>query len=109
MLYYGRMYDEDAQKQLGYLVDITEHGFMLLCEEPIAANETLHIKLELTLDISKGPWMYFTAKSLWCEPDIDPNHYNCGFEIIDIKPEDLPIIRDIISAYGFRDNQMKTG
>ncbi len=35
LLYFGRVYDETARKLLGYLVDITESGFMLLSEEPI--------------------------------------------------------------------------
>ncbi len=104
LLYYGRVYDETAQKQLGYLVDITEHGFMLLSEEPIPVGETLRLKLELTLDIAKGPFMNFTAKSMWCEADIDPNHYNVGFEIVEIKPGDVQIIQEIITVYGFRDN-----
>lgn len=104
MLYYGRVYDETAQKQLGYLVDITEHGFMLLSEEPILVGEIRRLKLELTLDISKGPYMNFTAKSLWCEADIDPNHYDAGFEIIEIRPKDVKIIQEIIQVYGFRDN-----
>lgn len=104
LLYYGRVYDETAQKQLGYLVDITEHGFMLLSEEPIPVGEIRRLKLELTLDISKGPYMNFTVKSLWCEADIDPNHYDAGFEIIEIKPKDVKIIQEIIQVYGFRDN-----
>ncbi len=104
LLYYGRVYDETAQKQLGYLVDITENGFMLLSEEPMPIGETMHLKLELTMDINKGPWMNFTAKSLWCEADISPDRYNCGFEIVEIKPKDIKIIRDIIETYSFRDN-----
>ncbi len=104
LLYYGRVYDETAQKQLGYLVDITEHGFMLLSEEQMPIGEIFHLKLELTLDISKGPFMNFDAKSLWCEEDLDPNRYNCGFEIVKIKPEDVKIIQNIIELYGFRDN-----
>ena len=104
LLYYGRVYDETAQKQLGYLVDITEHGFMLLSDEQIPAGQTLHLKLELTLDIAKGPFMNFIAKSLWCDADLNPDHYNCGFEIVEIKPEDIKIIQEIIETYGFRDN-----
>ena len=104
LLYYGRMYDETMQKQLGYLVDITEHGFMLLSDEQMPIGETMKLKLELTIDLAKGPFMIFTAKSLWSEPDIDPNRYNNGFEIVDIKPEDIKVIHEIVENYGFRDN-----
>ncbi len=104
LLYYGRVYDETAQKLLGYLVDITEQGFMLLSEEPFPTGETRRFKLETTDDIAPRPYLNFAAKSVWCEPDIDPNHYNTGFEITDLKPSDRRIIQNIIQKYGFRDN-----
>lgn len=53
LLYYGRVYDKTAQKQLSYLMDVTEHGFMLLSKEPMPVGETRHLKLELTLNIPK--------------------------------------------------------
>ncbi|MBI1794922.1 MAG: PilZ domain-containing protein [Chloroflexi bacterium] len=104
LLYYGRVYDQTAQKLLGYLVDITERGFMLLSEEPMPVGRIRELKLEVTTDIAKGPYINFTAKSLWCEPDLDPSRYNIGFEIVKIEQEDIQIIREIIAAYGFRDN-----
>ncbi|MFZ1040216.1 MAG: PilZ domain-containing protein [Anaerolineales bacterium] len=104
LLYYGRIYDETAQKLLGYLVDITESGFMLLGEEPFPIGETRRFKLEVTEDVGKRPYINFTAKSIWCEPDIDPSHFDIGFEIAEIKPDDKELILIIVEKYGFRDN-----
>jgi Tfp pilus assembly protein PilZ len=105
LLYYGRIYDENAQKLLGYLVDITEGGLMLLSDEPYPVGETGHFKLEITDDIGEHPYINFKAKSLWCEPDIDPSHYDTGFEIEEIKPDDKKLILAIVAKYGFRDNK----
>lgn len=104
LLYYGRVYDERAQMLLGHLVDITANGLMLLSEEPFPVGNTQTIKLEVTSDIAERPYLNLTVKSIWCEPDVDPNHYNTGFEILALKPEDEPIIKAIIETYGFRDN-----
>ena len=104
LLYYGRIYDETARKLLGYLVDITENGLMLLSDEPFPVGETGRFKLEVTDDIGEHPFINFKAKSMWCEPDLDPSHFDTGFEIEEIKPSDKELISAIVAKYGFRDN-----
>ncbi len=104
LLYYGRIYDEKVQKLLGYLVDITESGFMLLSEDQYPVGLTRHLKLEVTEDIGRGPYIELTAKSIWCEHDIDPARFDTGFEIVEIKPSDKDLIQTIVEKYGFRDN-----
>lgn len=104
LLYYGRVYDETEQKQLGYLVDITEEGFMLLSDNPIPVGAEHRIKLEVTTDIAPSPFIRFKAKSVWSEPDIDPKRYNNGFVITELDPADKGVIDMIIKEYGFRDN-----
>jgi len=107
LVYYGRVFDETAQKLIGNLVDITDQGFMLLSDSPFPVNETHKFKLELTDDIARRPYLNFTAKSLWCEPDLDPNHYNTGFEILQLSPGDAELIQTIVKKYGFRDNEQR--
>ncbi|HUH98019.1 MAG TPA: PilZ domain-containing protein [Anaerolineales bacterium] len=104
LLYYGRVYDENIQKLLGYLVDITERGFMLLSEEPYPVGVTQRLKLEVTEDVGQGPYINFSVRSIWCEPDIDPSHFDTGFEIEEIEPADRELISIIVEKYGFRDN-----
>ncbi len=104
LFYFGRVYDENAQKLFGYVVDLNEDGFMLLSEEPFPVGESRRLKLEITEDISENPYIIFTAKSVWCGPDIGPGHFNIGFEIEDIQPSDKALIASIVEKYGFRDN-----
>jgi hypothetical protein len=107
LIYYGRVFDETAQKLIGNLVDITDHGFMLLSDGPLPINQTHRYKLELTDDIAPHPFINFTARSIWCEPDLDPDHYNTGFEMVDLKPKDAELIQAIVKKYGFRDNEKR--
>jgi hypothetical protein len=104
LLYYGRVYDENVQKLLGYLVDITENGFMLLSEEPYPVGVTRRLKLEVTDDVGESPYINFTVRSVWSEPDVDPTHFNTGFQILEIAPSDRALILTIVEKYGFRDN-----
>jgi len=104
LLYFGRIYDESARKLLGYLVDITESGFMVLSDERFPVGETYPLKLEVTDDVGQRPFISFTGKSIWCEPDIEPSRYNTGFEIVEMGPGDREIILAIIEKYGFHDS-----
>ena len=104
LLYFGRVYEENLQRLLGYLVDITGSGFMLLSEDQYPVGVSRRLKLEVTEDIGKGPYILLTAKSIWSERDIDPTRFDTGFEIEDIKPADKELISAIIEKYGFRDN-----
>ncbi len=105
LLYYGRIYDERMYEQLGYLVDITETGMMMLSEKPFAVNESRKVRIEITDDVSSDKsYLTLSVRSIWCEPDIDPDHYNAGFEILEPSAEDIKVIKKIIEYYGFRDN-----
>ena len=77
---------------------------MLLTDEPVPVGETRRFKLEITEDVDERPYINFSAKSIWCDPDIDPSHFNTGFEIAEIKPSDKTLILTIVEKYGFRDN-----
>lgn len=104
LLYYMRVYDAETRQQIGNLVDLTPEGAMLVSENPLPTKKTYNLKLELSEDVADKPFLDFTAKSLWCQPDIEPHFFNTGFKTIKISPEDVKIIQRIVEVYGFRDN-----
>ena len=104
LLYYMRIYDAATRQQIGNLVDITPHGIMIVSEKPLPEGHTTRLRMELTNEVADKPYMEFSAHSKWCEPDIIPNMYNTGFEILDLAAEDVEIIHRIIQEFGFRDN-----
>jgi len=104
LLYYMRVYDDDSHQQIGNLVDITPVGAMVVSETPIPVKLTYHLKLELSDDISDQPFLEFTARSLWCQADVEPHFYNTGFKIVKLDPDQVGIVERIVEVYGFRDN-----
>ena len=107
LLYYMRIYDADTRQQIGHLVDITPRGIMVVSEQPLLEGQVTHMRLELTDEVADKPFMEFSVRSKWCEPDIIPDSYNSGFEILDLAPEDSTIIHHIIDQFGFRDNKLQ--
>jgi len=105
LLYYMRVYDATTRQQIGNMVDITPRGIMVVSEHPIPDEQTSRLRMELTNEVADKPFMEFSARSKWCEPDVIPDMYNTGFEILDLAPEDSKIILQIIDEFGFRDNK----
>jgi hypothetical protein len=105
LLYYMRVYDANTRQQIGNLVDITPQGIMVVSDHPLPEDKNTRLRMELTAEVSEKPFMEFSAHSKWCEPDIIPNMYNTGFEILDLSSEDAEIIQHIIKEFGFRDNK----
>lgn len=104
MLYYMRVYDTEAQQQIGNLVDLTPKGAMVVSENPLTVDKIFHLKLELSEDVADKPFLEFSAKSLWCKPDVEPHFFNTGFKILTLASEDIQIVQRIVEVYGFRDN-----
>ncbi len=105
LLYYMRVYAAATRQQIGNLVDITSEGLMVLSENTLEPGTITRLRLELTEDVATKPFLEFSARSKWCKPDITPNLYNIGFEILDLEPADEAIVQRIIATFGFRDNQ----
>jgi hypothetical protein len=105
LLYYMRIYDAISRQQIGNLVDITPGGIMVVSDHPLPEGQTTRLRMELTNEVAEKPFMEFTAHSKWCQPDVVPNMYNTGYEILDLSPEDAAIIQNINKEFGFRDNK----
>lgn len=99
--YYMRLVDNDTQKLVGHLVDISSGGLKIDSQEPIPVNKDYHLRMDLTSEIADKPTMVFIARSRWCEVDpLDPFIYNVGFQLVNIAPGDLNIINRMMEKYG---------
>ncbi len=99
--YYMRLIDNDSQDLVGHLVDISSGGIKLDSQGPIPINKDFRLRMDLTSEIADKPAMIFVARSKWCEVDpLDPFIYNVGFQLINISPADLDIIKRMMAKYG---------
>ncbi len=103
LLYYNRIFEAITKDQLGNLVEITPEGFSLVSEKSLPAGEDYHFLLELTNEIAEKPYLEFYAHSVWCREDVDATHFNTGFRITRLNPDDVEIINRIIDMYALKD------
>ncbi len=103
LMFYSRVYDRKNGKMLGYLADMTIEGAMVISEEPIPTDEVYRLRIDLPEDIYGKAYMNLEAHSVWSKPDVNPNFYMTGFQLLNVSSEDREIIQRIIQDYGFRD------
>jgi hypothetical protein len=103
LIYYLRVWEVDADRPLGHVVDITSEGMMLISEQPIPVDQTYTLELRLPHAEGSPKPMRFRAICRWSDNDINPDFYDTGFEFLQQRPEDIETIRNLIEDYGFRD------
>ncbi len=103
LIYYLKVFDKDSEHIIGFLVDITPHGIMLMSEVPIETGKVFNLKILIQSSLHKREYLNFKAKSLWCRHSINSDFYDTGFELIDTDPKAFGEIESIIDTLGFRD------
>ena len=54
-------------------MDITTQGIMMISEEPIPVGKEFSLKMQLPGTITGREEIEFSAQSLWCKKDINPD------------------------------------
>ena len=86
---------------VGDLADLSRDGFMLETLKPIPPNAEFSFRIDLPPEISRKPFIVFTARSRWSRPDrIDTRLYDAGFEIMKMDPSDTQVFELIFNQYG---------
>jgi hypothetical protein len=106
--FYMRLIDNDTQKLVGHLVDISSGGFKLDSQTPIPVEKDFRLRMDLTAEVASKPAMTFVARSKWCEVDpLDPFIYNVGFQLVNISPVDLDIFNRMMEKYGTKSDDKR--
>jgi len=103
LVIYSRVFDRKDGKILGYLGDMTPEGAMIIGEHRSEPGRVMELRFDLPelLELERDH-LDLHARSIWCNPDVDPAFVNTGFHFIDLQPEDLKIVEMLIDLYEFR-------
>ncbi len=97
---YARVYDNDSGDFLGYVCDMSPSGLMTINTDCTEADKKITLRIEVPpLPVSAKTWMYISARSAWCQPDLDPQKFNIGWQFLSTTVEDQEIISEILSNY----------
>jgi len=100
LVFYLRVFEKESAKLLGYVVDITPQGMMLISENPVEKDSEYTLTMDIGDDTEKQS-LEFKAVCKWCKVDVNPKFYAIGFHIYDISPEIVKEIEMLISDFGF--------
>jgi len=102
LIFYSRVSDGKSGRVLGYLLNITPGGAMILSEKTVDPDWLVELHIELPEELSDLRYMIITARSLWCQLDINPEFYDAGFSFMDLPAEYIGLIERLTAEYGFR-------
>jgi hypothetical protein len=103
IMYYSRIFDRRTGRVIGYIVDLTPEGAMIISEEAVEPGSIFRLRMDLPEDLSNKGYIYFEARSVWCQRDIDPNFWDIGVQLTSIEADDVALIERMVAEYGFRD------
>lgn len=98
--YFSRVVDRDSGAMLGYLVDMTTGGALLVGNIPLAPNTPLHLRIDLPEGVFNREQLDLDVTAVWCQPDGDPELYRTGLRLQTADPGDLLILGRLLSGYG---------
>ncbi len=103
LIYYLEIFDTDSNELLGHLVDITSEGLLLLSEKEMESEVNINLKLMLPHEMNEINEILVNGTSVHCSTDPNSQYVDIGFRFNGLDPVYLPIIKKLISDYGFRD------
>ncbi|MCX8044191.1 MAG: PilZ domain-containing protein [Desulfobacterota bacterium] len=103
LIYYLKVTDRQSGKLIGFLVNITPEGIMIMSEEPIPVGKLFHLQILVPSETDEKAHLQFDARSKWCERSVNTDFYDTGFELLNVTSRDFLAIEKIIAELGFED------
>ncbi|RFA26978.1 hypothetical protein CAI21_15550 [Alkalilimnicola ehrlichii] len=96
---YLKVFDENDNRFIGYLVDITPMGAMLQSNDPIEPNTPYRLRVELPEKIDGRRHITVEARSVWDKKETNALFYHTGFEFESSDKAEEVRIRHLMDAY----------
>jgi len=101
LVFYLRVYDGMSLKIFGHLIDISETGIMLICDDPVQPNEDFRLRMRLPSQMKDADEVIFAATSKWCRVDTNPDFHLVGFQIHDLDQATRKVIAELIRDFSY--------
>jgi hypothetical protein len=105
LVFYLRIYDSMSNKILGHLVDISEKGLMLICDNPVPENENYRLRMRLPTTMKERNEILFDATSRWCKNDSNPDFFLAGFQMNELEKPNRDLILTLIKDFSYNEER----
>jgi len=103
VIYYLSVIDRNTTQKVGYLVDITTEGAMVLTENPVEKDTVMQLTVEVPTEYFSGKNIEFDAVCVRSILDSDLGFYDSGFTCLKISQECIDEISTLIKKFGTED------
>jgi len=103
LIYYLRVFEKKADQLIGHMVDISSGGMMLISEDPIKTGMVFDLRMVLPVELEGSREITFSAESMWCRADENPDFYNTGFQWINPSSEHIKTIDHLVQKFCFKE------
>lgn len=94
------VYNNQTQEVIGQLNNLSLNGFLLTSPTPIPEGMIIQCRVEIENSKHQECSLSLGAESLWQRESPCGHQYWCGFQILDISPQDTQLIQELISEQG---------
>ena len=101
LIYYLRVFDQKDGSLLGHVVDVSRDGLMLISNRQLEPEQEYTITMEVPVDSGEPESIEMMARSVWSKPDINPDFFDTGFELINPPVETVLSIQKLIEDLQF--------
>ena len=89
--YFG-IHNRADNQFVGYLLDISSEGMMILSRTAFPEGEILRLRIDLPEEIKGSDELMVEARSVWCESDTNPEYHRIGFSFTFTFPHHNEVI-----------------
>lgn len=101
LVFYLRVFEGVSHSVLGYLLDISPEGLMLVADSPVSLELDFQLRMHLPTQSRDREEVTFAATSRWCKKDANPNFFLAGFQIDQLEFETERLIHGLVADFGF--------
>ena len=92
-------YNDEKDRLLGYMADLSIGGIRLVNKEPIQTNIIMPIRISLKKEIESSKEMRVMTRVVRCQKDLESESYDIGFRLIDLSTENRDIISQLVKLH----------
>jgi hypothetical protein len=97
--YFSRVTERRTGQMLGYLVDLTTSGALLVGNIALDSHIDYELAIELPEGLHPDNRIALEARVMWVQPDEDPEFFRTGLQLTRIDPNDLAVLEKLLHLY----------
>lgn len=95
---YLDIYDTGSENEVGYVVDISHGGMLLVSKDEIPVDQTYSYTIEIPTEILEEGILSINARSIRCIQDDFLNYYSIGFSFENLTEKHLEVVDNVVAA-----------